>query len=87
MAMRRLNVNDPNGWLAQLSNATPAQVSKEQLMLMAEMRYEMYLERRSMESIQTLLAVQELQNNDLKKDTLEKMQGDISSSSLPRSIN
>ena len=87
MATRRLNVNDPNGWLAQISNATPAQVNKEQLMLMAEMRYEMYLERRALESVQTLLAVQELQNNDSKKNELNKLQASISSSSLPNAIN
>ncbi len=87
MATRRLNVNDPNGWLAQISNATPAQVNKEQLMLMAEMRYEMYLERRALESVQTLLAVQELQNNDSKKSELNKLQASISSSSVPNAIN
>lgn len=87
MATRRLNVNDPNGWLAQLSNATPAQVLKEQLMLMSEMRYEMYLERRALENIQTLLAVQELQGNDLQKQDLVKLQASISSATLPAAIN
>ncbi|MCD6046225.1 MAG: icmX [Gammaproteobacteria bacterium] len=87
MATRRLNVNDANGWLAQLSNATPAQVAKEQLMLMAEMRYEMYLTRRSLENIQTLIAVQELQSNDLKKNALQKLQADVSSANLPGAIN
>jgi hypothetical protein len=87
MATRRLNVNDPNGWLAQLSNATPAQINKEQLMLMAEMRYEMYLTRLSLENIQTLIAVQELQGNDLKKASLEKLQASVASSSLPTAIN
>lgn len=87
MATRRLNVNDPNGWLAQVSTATPAQVNKDQLLLMAEMRYEMYLERIALENIQTLLAVQELQNNDLKKDELQRLQAGVSSSRLPNAIN
>jgi hypothetical protein len=87
MATRRLNVNDPNGWLAQLSNATPAQVNKEQLMLMAEMLYQMHLQQRALENIQTLLAVQELQNNDLKKNALAKLQAGVSSSNLPGAIN
>lgn len=79
MATRRLNVNDPNGWLAQLGNATPAQISKEQLMLMAEMRYEMYLMRRSQEETNMLLATQQLQQTGVAAEKLAKLKSDVMS--------
>lgn len=81
MATRRLNVNDPNGWLSQLSNATPAQVAKEQLMLMSEMRYEMYLTRRSLEQMSMLMAVQQLQLNNADAAKLQQLKSDIMSAS------
>lgn len=79
MATRRLNVTDPDGWLAQLSDASPAQVAKEQLMLMAEMRYEMYLMRRSQEQTNMLLATQQLQASGADADRLEQLKADVMS--------
>ncbi len=77
MATRRLNVNDPNGWLAQLSNATPAQIAKENLMLLAEMRYEMYLMRRTQEETNMLLATQQLQQTSVAAEKLAKLKSDV----------
>ncbi len=78
-ATRRLNVNNPKGWLAQMSDATPAQVSKEQLMLMAEMRYEMYLTRRSLEQMSMLIAVQQLQSSTATAEKLQRLKSDVMS--------
>lgn len=81
MATRRLDVNDPKGWLAQLSNATPAQMDKEQLILLAEIRYEQYLTRRSLEQITTLLAVQQLQLSSADAVKLQQLKSQVMSAS------
>ncbi len=81
MATRRLDVNDPNGWLSQLSTATPAQMSKEQLMLLAEMRYEMFLTRQTLEQMTTLMAVQQLQLNSADAVKLQQIKNNILSAS------
>ena len=87
MATRRLNVNDPNGWLAQLSTAKPAVVMKEELMMLAEIRYELYETRRVLVNIEQLMAVQELQTNELKADQLNKLQASIAGANQPNAIN
>ncbi len=87
MATRRLNVNDPNGWLAQLSTAKPAVVMKEELMMLAEIRYELYETRRVLVNIEQLMAVQELQSNEAKADQLNKLQASIAGANQPNAIN
>ncbi len=77
MATRRLNVNDPKGWLGQLANATPAQMSKEQLMIMAEMRYEQYMTRRAIEQMNMLMAVQQLQMTGQNAVALKKLRDQV----------
>jgi hypothetical protein len=86
MATRRLDVNDPNGWMTQLSTITPAQMSKEQLMLLAEMRYEMYLTRQSLEQITTLLAVQQLQASGANAERLQQLKTNIMSANSSKAL-
>ncbi len=81
LATRRLNVNDPKGWLSQISTATPAQVAKEQLMLMAEMRYEQYLTRRSLDNLTMLMAVQQLQMTQASAEKLKELKDEVVSAS------
>jgi hypothetical protein len=90
MATRRLdNTNSGDGnntWMSQLSTATPAQMSKEQLIISSEILYETYLMRQSLEQITTLLAVQQLQASNANAEKLQQLKNEIMSANTSKAL-
>ncbi len=86
MATRRLDSKNPDGWMAQLSTITPAQMTKENLIISSEMLYEMYLMRQSLEQITTLLAVQQLQASSANAEKLQQLKNKIMSANTSKAL-
>ncbi len=88
MATRRLDTSEgDNSWSSKLSTSTPAQMAKEQLMLLAEMRYEMYLTRQTLEQNTMLLSLQGLQANTADAAKLQQLKDNIMSASTSTILN
>lgn len=76
LATRRIDIgtNSAQEWTKKISTANQAQVNKEQLMLMAEMRYEAFEQRMQLEQLNATMAALQLELNQSLNSTSLNMQ-------------